>query len=174
MLQFRRRFFGLCLLPVLMTCLDDGLTLSHQPAAYWAGDYAQAHEGNPWFYHLMAYHPAAYISWQVASVLIFVGLILLMPQTLALTISIAFSLGYLVGASTWLLYGGYFRYGHEMFCGLCLLTAILMAVGIRWGWRAEPQFDAPVGARLPLFFRWAVILVLAGIAAWMNLWPHKP
>jgi hypothetical protein len=169
MRTFRRRFLGLCLLPVLMTCLDDGLTLLQQPAAYWAGDYSKASEANPWFHHLMAYHPAAFISWEAASVLIFVGMILLMPQTLALTISIAYTLGYLVGASTWLLYGGYFRYGHKMFSGLCLLTAVFMAVGIRWGWRAEPESDSPVGVRLHIGLRWALILVLAGIAVWMKL-----
>ena len=101
-----------------MTCLDDGLTLKGQPAEYWAGNYAKAHEGNPWFYHLLAKHRAVFIAWESASILVFTGMILLMPQTLALTISIAFSLGYLVGASTWLLYGG-IRYGHEMFSGLC-------------------------------------------------------
>jgi hypothetical protein len=51
-----------------------------------------------------------------------------------------------------------------MFCGLCLLTAVGMAVGIRWGWRAEPQSDAPVGVRLPFALRWAVIAALSGIA----------
>ena len=61
-----------------------------------------------------------------------------------------------------------------MFSGLCLLSAVFMAVGIRWGWRAEPQADAPVGDHLHFGLRWAVILVLAGIAAWMNLWPHTP
>ena len=166
MRTFRRRFIGLCLLPVLMTCLDDGLTMSHQPASYWAGDYSKASEANPWFHRLMAYHPAAFVSWEAASVLIFVGMILLMPQTLALTISIAYTLGYLVGASTWLLYGGH----HTMFSVLCLLTAFVMAVAIRWGWRAEPQSDSPVGVRLHIGLRWALILVLAGVAAWMQLW----
>ncbi len=166
MRTFRRRFLGLCLLPLLMTCLDNGLTLSHQPAAYWAGDYSKASEANPWFHRLMAYHPAALISWEAAAALIFVGMVLLLPQTLALTISIAYTLGYLVGASTWLLYGGH----HKVFSGLCLLTAFFMAVAIRWGWRAEPQSDSPVGVRLHLGLRWALILVLAGVAAWMQLW----
>ena len=70
------------------------------------------------------------------SVPVFVVMVLLKPQTLALTLSIAYTLGYLVGASTWLLYGGYFRYG----------------------------------ARLHIGWRWSLVLVLAVIAAWMNLW----
>lgn len=166
----RGRFLGLCLLPVSMACLDNGLTLIQQPAAYWAGDYTKAHEGNPWFFRLMACHPAAFIAWEAASVLVFVGMVLLLPQTLALAVSIAYTLGYLVGASTWLLYGGYFQHGHKLFSGLCVLTAVLMAVGIRWGWRAEPRSDSPLGMRMHVGLRWALILVLAVIAAWMTLW----
>ena len=77
-----------------MMCLDDGLTLLQQPPAYWAGDYSKAQEGDAWFYHLMAIHPAAFISWRAATAFITVGMILLMPQTLALTISIAYTLGH--------------------------------------------------------------------------------
>jgi hypothetical protein len=69
-----------------MTCVDDGLTLSHQPKEYWAGNYAKAHEGNPWFYHLLAHHPTTFIAWEAVSVLVFTGMVLMMPQTLALTI----------------------------------------------------------------------------------------
>ena len=172
MRKIRRRFLGLCLLPILLTCLDNGLTLWRQPREYWAGDYTKAQEGNSWHYRLMAYHPLALVAEEAGSMLVFVGMILLMPQTLALTISIAATLGYLVGASTWLLYGG-LRYGHEMFCGLCLLTAVALAIGIRWGWRAEPREDAPVGTSLPLAFRWALIVLLSGVAVYINLWPHK-
>src|SRR5437870_4084674 len=77
-------------------------------------------------------------------------------------------LGYMVGASTWLLYGG-FRHGHEMFCGLSFLTAAAIVVGIRWGWRAEAQADAPVGVSLPCALRWSLIVALSGIAIYINL-----
>jgi len=106
MLKIRRRFLGLCLLPILLTCLDNGLTLWRQPREYWAGDYTKAQEGNSWHYRLMAYHPLALVAEEAGSMLVFLGMILLLPQTLALTISIAATLGYMVDASTWLLYGG--------------------------------------------------------------------
>jgi hypothetical protein len=170
--NIRRRFLGLCLLPVLLSCLDNGLTLWRQPDEHWRGDYARAREGNVWHYRLMAYHPFALVAEEAGSMLLFVGMILLLPQTLALTISIAATLGYTVGASTWLLYGG-IRYGHELFCGLCLLTALALAVGIRWGWRAEPRGDELVGARWPVAVRWALILALSGLAIYINLWPHQ-
>ncbi|SRR6266516_2532137 len=93
--KLRRRFLGLCLLPILLTCLDNGLTLSGQPKEYWAGNYAKAIEGNRWHYQLLAHHPLALVAEEAASMLVFVGMILLMPQTLALTISIAATLGYM-------------------------------------------------------------------------------
>ena len=173
MLHLRRRFVGLCLLPILLCGLDTALTLSQQPPEYWAGDYARASEGNRWYYRLMSHHPLTFLAWEAASLAVLSGIILLSPQTVALTISIAVTLGYTVGSSTWLLYGR-FRYGHELFIGLCLLTAFAMALGIRWGWLAEPRSDAPAGARWPWAVRWAVILALAGIAAYMHLWPHDP
>jgi hypothetical protein len=169
--QIRRRFLGLCLLPILLTTLDNGLTLHGQPKAYWAGDYSKAHEGNLWHYRLLTYHPLALVAEEAASMLVLVGLVLLLPQTLALTISLASTLGYMVGASTWLLYGR-FRYGHEMFVALCLLTAATIAVGIRWGWRAEPLRDAPLAKGVPAL-RWMIILALAAIAIYINLWPHQ-
>lgn len=157
-------------MPVFMNCLDNGLTLLRQPSEYWAGNYAAAREGNPWYYKLMATHPLAFIGWEAASIAIFVGLILLMPQTLALAISIAFTLGYMVGASTWLLYGK-IRYGHELFCALCLFTAVGMALGIRWGWGAVPPADAPLAARTP-WLRVLIIAALCAMAIYMHLWPR--
>ena len=157
-------------MPILLTCLDDYLTLAGQSHEFWAGNYAQANEGDPIFYRLLTYHPLAYVGGEAALALVFCGMILLMPQTLAMTISIAFALGHMYGASTWLL--AHYRYGHELFCGLTLLTAFGMAVAIRWGWRAQPQDDMPLGARLPLALRWGIILVLSVIAIFTYLWPQ--
>jgi len=173
MQHIRRRCVGLCLLPILMSGLDNGLTLWRQPTEYWAGDYAKAKEGNRWYYHLMAHHPLTFVAWEAASALLIAGIILLAPQTAALAISIACTIGYMIGASTWLLYGR-FRYGHEMFVGLTLLTAVAMAGGIRWGWLAEPRSDAPAGARWHWSIRWGGILALAAVAGYMHLWPHDP
>jgi len=39
-------------------------------------------------------------------------------------------------------------------------------------WRAEPRGDQPLGARHSSL-RWLLILALAVIAGYVNLWPHQ-
>ncbi len=55
-----------------------------------------------------------------------------------------------------------------MFCGLSLLTAAAIAVGIRWGWRAEPQADAPAGVSLPFALRCFLALRFTSISGHIN------
>ena len=101
----------------------------------------------------------------------FVCLILLLPQTLALTASIAIAMAHTAGASTWLLFR--FNYGYQACCGLFFFTAFALAVGIRKGWRAEPREDAPLGARWPSLARWGVIVAIFAITTYLFLWPRK-
>jgi hypothetical protein len=169
MLHLRRRLLGLCLVPALLACLDGWVTLHGQPREYWAGNHAQVIEGSPTFHKLLTCGPPAYIAGLSVWVLAFVGMILLMPSTLALAVSIALTLGHAIGASSWLLD---FEYGYQLYSGMCVFAAVGLAVGIRWVWRAEPQNDAPVGARLPSGLRWLMIAVFCGILIYY-LWPHK-
>jgi len=64
----------------------------------------------------------------------------------------------LSGPGTWLLdmpgHPGY-RHGSGIFCGLVILTAVSMAVGIRWAWKAKP-----IGIGLPFGLRYGMIAVL--------------
>src|SRR5262245_1814193 len=170
--QLRHRLFGLCLLPTLLACLDFGLTLGGQPAEYWVGNYSRVNELSPTFHQLLAWHPLALVAGTVLWILIFVSLILLLPQTLALTLSIAVVLGHTLGATSWLIYR--IHYGYQAVCGLFLLAAIGLAVGILWGWQAEPRSDARLGASLPVGLRWLVIALLLGVAVYLFLWPRNP
>jgi hypothetical protein len=170
--QFRQRLLGLCLPPAALATLDGALTLAGQSGRYWAGNYGQVNELSPTFHQLLSYHPLAFTAGWLAWVLVFCSMILLMPQTLALTTSIAVTLGHTWGATTWLLYR--FHYGYQVCEGLFLATALALAMGIRWGWRAKPQSDVPVGAGLPLFSRWAGIAMLFAITIYLFLWPRKP
>lgn len=63
------------------------------------------------------------------------------------------------------------RYFFQLYYGMLALAAVGLAVGIRWGWRAEPKNDAPVGKRLHWGLRWLIIAALCGIEAYY-LWPH--
>jgi hypothetical protein len=164
------RLLGLCLPPLLFCALDGTLTLAGQSGAYWAGNYSAVNELSPTFNHLLRLHPAAFAAGLLAWAGVFVGLILLLPDTLALSVSIAVTLGHTLGAATWLLYR--FRYGYQAFNGLVLLMAVLLAVGIRLGWRATPARAYRLG--WPPVLRWALVAVLCGIGGYLFLWPRMP
>jgi hypothetical protein len=155
MLQLRRRLFGLCLVPILLAALDGSVTLQGQPKEYWAGDHSHVIEGTPFFRILLTHGPAAYVAGLAGWVLAFVGMILLAPETLALTVTFIFTLGHAVGAYSWLVDSRYF---FQLYYAMLLFAAVGLAVGIRWGWRAEPQNDAPVGTRLHWILRWLIIV----------------
>ena len=149
-----RRLMGLCLVPILLTCLDCALTLAGQPTEYWAGEHTRVKEVTPILHQLLAYHPLAFVAGKAALLLAFIGMLLLMPHNSAMVLSILQSLGGLLAAESWLLHTEY-RYGPEALCGLALVTVVGMVVGIRWAWQAESS-----GTRLPFGLRYAMILML--------------
>jgi hypothetical protein len=162
MRYFRRRFLGFCLLPILLTALDDGLTLAGQPKEYWAGDYGQAHEMDPISHTLLVYHPLAFIAVNAALTLVLIGLILLTPRIVAAIFSIMTSLVHWAGATTWFFHQDYLNY-REKSLGLALLMIICMAVGLGWGWRAKSHADPLDATRLCFGVRWVTIAVLFAI-----------
>jgi hypothetical protein len=168
----RGRLIGLCVPPVLLSLVDGGLTLAGQSADYWDGYYGAVNEMSPTFNHLLAHHPLAYVAGFAGWVVMFVCLILLLPQTLALTASIAIAMAHTAGASTWLLFRFNYGYGYQACCGLFLFTALALAVGIRHGWRAEAPDDAPLGARWPMVVRWGAVVAIFAITTYLFLWPR--
>lgn len=171
MRSFRGRLLGLCLTPVVLTCLDAALTLLGQSPEYWAGDYSRVNEGSPTFNQLLSHHPLSFIAGIAVWMIVYIGLILLSPQTLALAMSIVVTLGHTLGSCTWLLYR--FHFGYQACLGLCALAAMALATGIRWGWRAEPKEDCTAVASRPLV-RWAIIAALLAVAIYLFLWPRTP
>jgi hypothetical protein len=169
MLQSRNRLLGLCPVPVLLAALDGWLTLKGQPRAYWAGDRSQVIEGTPGFYILLTHGPAAYIAGLAAWVLDFVGMILLLPPTPALAVCLGFTLGHAIGAFSWMVD---YPNGLQLHLAMIVVAAVGLAVGIRRGWRCEPRDDAPMGARLPVTLRWAMVVAMCGVVA-SYLWPRQ-
>jgi hypothetical protein len=170
--QFRRTLFGLCLPPAAAASLDAALTLRGQSAEYWAGKYARVNELSPTFHHLLAYHPLAFVAGFLGWALIFTTVILLLPRTLALAMSLAVTLGHTWGATTWLLHR--FHYGYQACEALFVLTALVSALGIDRIWSAEGKAAESVGSRLRPPLRWGLVAVLSGIAGYLFLWPRKP
>src|SRR5258706_13090588 len=154
MLQLRRRLFGLCLVPALLAALDGWVTLHGQPQDYWAGNHSHVIEGTPLFRILLTHGPAAYIAGLAGWVLAFVGMILLAPETLALAVAIGFTLAHAIGAYSWLVDSSYF---FQLFYGMLVFAAVGLAVGVRWGWGAEPPNDRAVGMRIHWGLHWLVL-----------------
>jgi hypothetical protein len=96
-----RRKLWLCLPPVLFCVADVVVTLAEQPPAYWAGSFADAHEGAPQGEWLLRLHPLAYVAAAVLYVAVIVLLVLALPRLLARATAAAFLLGHAWGISTW-------------------------------------------------------------------------
>ena len=163
-----RRLIGLCLVPVLLAVLDGSVTLIGQPAAYW-GDHSRVLEGTPGFRILLTYGPAAYIAGLAVWVMAFVGMILLLPSTLALAVCLMFTLGHTIGAFSWI---NRFHFSHtrELPFVINAISAVGLALGIRW-WARSPRVDTPLGASLPNALRWAIVAMLSAVPI-LYTWPR--
>lgn len=126
--SLRKRRVWLCVAPVALCMLDQGITLVGQSSAYWAGDYSVASEGNPWFQWLLQQHPLAFEAGIFTWVAIFCGLIMVLPRRVAMTISVAIVLGHAWGASTWI----YWKIPHGYW--LVLILYLLSAIAIVATW----------------------------------------
>lgn len=166
----KRRLWGLCIPPILLCLLDTILTLLGQSREYWAGHYSNVNEGSPTFNHLLSVSPLAYIGGIALWIVVFVGLILLLPDTLALITSIAVTFGHSVGAATWILYR--FHFSYQMCNGLFLLSAVVLGIGIR-GWAAVPSQECRSRVWSPIV-RWLLIASLTAAAVYLFLWPRTP
>lgn len=165
----RQRFIGLCVPPLLFSLLDAALTLAGQSEAYWSGVYSQVNEGSPTFHQLLAVHPLAFVGGIFVWIAIFCCVLLLVPDTPALVLSIAVTLGHTAGAATWVLWR--FQFGYQVCNGLFLLAATAIGLGVRRGWHAEPR----QGYSLPLSmgWRWTIAAALFLVGVYLFLWPRS-
>ena len=166
----RQRFLGLCLPPLVFCASDATLTLIGQSAQYWQGQRTSVNELSPTFNYLLTVHPAAFAAGMAGWAAIFVIVLLLLPDTLALIVSVVIVLGHAAGTATWLCY--HFKFGYQMCNGLFLLAAVAIGIGVRWGWQAGPN-EAVRLDRIPQLLRWTVILLLVGIGVYLFLWPRS-
>jgi hypothetical protein len=124
----RKKKLLLCVPPVALCALDQTITLVGQSSQYWAGRYHYANEGNPLFCWLLQRHPLAFEAGIAVWILLFGGLIVLLPRRAAMVVSIAIVLGHSWGTATWLSWK--MPHGYWLAIGLFLASAILIV----WTW----------------------------------------
>jgi len=104
--------------------------------------------------------------------ILFVTIILLLPDVIALIVSIVVTFGHVWGASTWL-YFFRFQYAYQCCMGLFLASSIIIGSGIYWGWQARPVQRHPMSSWSPVA-RWTLIALAVGVAVYLFLWPRTP
>jgi|SRR5579862_2550945 len=170
--DWKRRLLGMGLPCLLAFLFDVGMTLHGQPAEYWAGDYSQTTEGAPFIRKAYLLHPAAVFGVEALWVGIIVTWVLLLPEVLAVIVSIAVVFGHTVGGYTWLgilPMAGWFQTAHGAF----LVSAAVLGVALNWSLRKAHQPDSDLARRgLHPFVRWALISAASALACYMYLIPQ--
>jgi hypothetical protein len=154
----------------MLCMLDFGLTLYGQSDRYWAGNYTDVNELSPSFAQYLAIHPLAFVAAGLLWIAIFSAIIALLPEFLALTVSIAVLIGHMGGAATWLAY----RFNNYQACNaLFLATAFVVVVSFKRGQNHDGS-SAFKWQRtgLPSFVRWVAVGILIALPIWWFLVPH--
>ena len=100
---------------------------------------------------------------------VFVGIILLLPDTLSLIVSIAVTFGHTVGAATWIVW--HFEFKYQACLALLLGSAVVLGLGIRHGWRAVPAEEYDLRGWSSQW-RWMVSGMLFAVGVYLFLWPR--
>lgn len=167
----RRRILGLFLPPLLFCLLDWTLTLLGQPPDYWAGKYSDVREVSPTFHSLLTCHPLAFL----LGVLVWIGVIFcltaLLPDTLALSASMAATFGHAGGASSWLAQNA--AYGYQLQNATFVAAALVLSAGVSWAFdlRNRVPSSAP-GLTLRPGTRWLILVVASVIGIYLFVIPH--
>jgi hypothetical protein len=157
---------------LLAFSFDIGLTMHGQPAEYWAGDYSQTTEGAPFFRKLYKRHPLVAAAGDVLWAAIILTWILLLPEVLAVILTIAIVFGHTAGGYTWLGLGFECRWFQTLH-GVLLISASVLGVGVHWSLRsARLDGPNPKQKRLHPAVRWSLLGVATAIACYMFLIPQ--
>jgi hypothetical protein len=165
-----RRLIGMGLPCVLLSFLDVTLTLLGQPWQYWAGDYSRVNEAMPTFRDLLQRGPWAAVAGHLVWVVIFLSLLLLLPEVLAVIFCIVVVFGHTYGAASWLRYS---QFEYQLSIALFLASAVVLGIGLHWTLRA-PAFPGKAlpRRRLAPTIRWALIALLIGVVSYVYLVPQ--
>ena len=169
---WKRRLLGVGIPCLLALLLDAGLTTLGQSQEYWTGDYSAVNEGNPFFRKLFAIHPGAAIAGYAIWAGVLIGLVLLLPEVLAVVLSVAVVFGHVAGAYTWMQHFEWvspFRQGwFQTANGLLPAAAVVLGIGLCWGLTKTETLETTVaGPSMPWAARWGLIALLLGASVYV-------
>jgi hypothetical protein len=125
------------------------------------------------FHALYVVHPWAVLAGYVAWAAVIIGLLLLLPEALAVILTIAVVFGHVAGAYTQsmpMLGTGWYQIANGSF----LAAAVLAGTGLWWSARASATAQDRTGADfLPAWLRWCLIVALLGAACCMIFIPRQ-
>jgi hypothetical protein len=159
MADWKRRLLGLGLPCLTAFLLDTTQRLCAQPEAYWAGNYRYIlQEGTPFVRTLSTWHPLAAVGGYLVWAAIITALLLLVPRTFAVMLSIAVVFGHIAGAYSWsaqLMY----QYLGIVF----LVTGVGLGVGLHWYVKSSRHGNGKQLDRrpFPTVLRWGSIVALS-------------
>jgi hypothetical protein len=174
MASWQRRLLGLGLPCLLTWMLDVSLTLHGQPPEYWAGDYARTTEGASFYRRMYALHPVAGVGGQLAFIGLVAGLLILLPEVLAVVLALAVIFGNTYGASTWVTAALIHRSSwgtptsvswYQASNGMFLTAAVVAGVGVHWVVRSSRARGPDEPSRLVGWQRWALVSILLAATA---------
>jgi hypothetical protein len=166
---FKRRFFGLCIPPLVLGLVDGSLTLAGQSSFYWE-NYLAVNEANPVFASLLRVHPLAFLAGAAAWLAMLCTMIVVLPRLAALILSIAITFGHTIGSGNWLL--DHFELGYHLANGYYLLSACALGLGISYAMgRGLPDDDV---LDVPANMRAKIGSAVFAVGALIWLFPWQP
>src|SRR5206468_8139553 len=118
---------------------------------------------------LYAWHPVAAVCGHLIWAGLLVGLLLLLPEVLAVVLAIAVVFGHTAGAYTWIqgmllrAHGPAATGWYQAANGMFLLSALAVGVGIHWTVRSSALWGRSGSERqLSGWVRWVLVAVLVG------------
>ncbi len=140
--DFRRKFLGLCVPPLLLAAADGALTVLGQSEVYWS-NFVLVNEASPGFGALLQMNPWIFALGLLVWLLAFCTLIIAVPPLPALILSIAVTMGHTVGSGSWIFDHFSFGAGYQLANLYYLVSACIIGVGLRHAFPAGvPKNDS--------------------------------
>ena len=170
MTDSKRRLLGMGIPFALAFVTDTALTTALTVRGYRPWEV----EDRLFFHTLYLIHPLAPLAGYLMWACVIIGLLLLLPEVLAVIVTIVVVFGHVGGAISQVYPFLGSRY-YQPVNGLFLLTAVALGIGLWWSARASPAVQHSGSTYgLPAWLRWGLIAVLTGVAGCTVLVPWRP